>query len=369
MNNELTPVGSILVVDDTVENLRLLATVLGDHGYEVRPVTNGRQALLAIEHDPPALVLLDINMPEMDGYEVCRRIKEGRNSRDIPVIFLTALTATTEIIKAFDAGGVDYITKPFQVEEVFARVKTHVELQRARQALARSYERLRELEQLRDNLVNMVVHDMRTPLHILMTNISILQSIPELDGNDDVMQELDEAMQTVNVLARMTNDLLDVSRLEERKMPLQIASCDVTQIAHAVATNLASLDLDRRIDVESNGPVQVPCDGGLVHGVLENLVTNGIKYTPPGGRLHIAVATDGNGARVSVQDQGPGDPGRSHGTDMREIRDAQRSDGREIPLRRIGARLLQTCRRGARWSNSVLCPMEGGSLFWFELPD
>ena len=244
MNNELTPVGSILVVDDTVENLRLLATVLGDHGYEVRPVTNGRQALLAIEHDPPALVLLDINMPEMDGYEVCRRIKEGRNSRDIPVIFLTALTATTEIIKAFDAGGVDYITKPFQVEEVFARVKTHVELQRARQALARSYERLRELEQLRDNLVNMVVHDMRTPLHILMTNISILQSIPELDGNDDVMQELDEAMQTVNVLARMTNDLLDVSRLEERKMPLQIASCDVTQIAHAVATNLASLDLD-----------------------------------------------------------------------------------------------------------------------------
>lgn len=125
------PIANILIVDDTIENLRLLAGLLGEHDYEVRPVTNGTQALEAVERDPPDLILLDINMPGMDGYEVCRRIKANEDFKDIPVIFLTALTSTVDKVKAFEAGGVDYITKPFQIEEVMARVKTHIELRRA----------------------------------------------------------------------------------------------------------------------------------------------------------------------------------------------------------------------------------------------
>ena len=97
----------------------------------MRAVTNGRQALQAVEQDPPDLILLDITMPEMDGYEVCRRLKANERSRDVPVIFLTALTDTADKVRAFDAGGVDYVTKPFQFEEVLARVKTHIALRRA----------------------------------------------------------------------------------------------------------------------------------------------------------------------------------------------------------------------------------------------
>ena len=117
--------------------------MLGGQGYEVRAVTNGRQALQAVEREPPDLVLLDISMPEMDGYEVCRRLKAQERSKDVPVIFLTALTDTVDKVRAFDAGGVDYVTKPFQIEEVLARVKTHVALRRARVGLAESYTRLR----------------------------------------------------------------------------------------------------------------------------------------------------------------------------------------------------------------------------------
>ena len=168
----------MLVVDDTIENLRLLSDLLGEHGYEVRAVTNGRQALQAAEHDPPDLILLDITMPEMDGYEVCRRLRAGRASRDVPVIFLTALTDTADKVLAFDAGGVDYVTKPFQFEEVLARVKTHVALRRAQSALAESYARLRDLEQLRDDLVHMVVHDMRSPLTALLIRLRILRTAP-----------------------------------------------------------------------------------------------------------------------------------------------------------------------------------------------
>jgi len=166
---------NILVVDDTIENLQLLATMLGDQGYEIRPVTNGRQALLAADRDPPDLILLDINMPDMSGYEVCAQLTARASSQDVPVIFLTALSETADKVKAFDVGGHDYITKPFQFDEVLARVKTHVALRRTRQELVQSYDQLRSLETLRDNLVHMVVHDMRSPLMVLMMNLDFLK--------------------------------------------------------------------------------------------------------------------------------------------------------------------------------------------------
>jgi putative two-component system response regulator len=129
--------GNILVVDDTPANLTLLARMLGERGYRVRPVPSGKLALSVAASDPPDLVLLDISMPEMDGFEVCRLMKEETRLRDVPVIFLSALTETEGKVKAFQRGGVDYITKPFQIEEVEARVETHLKLRRSQAELAR----------------------------------------------------------------------------------------------------------------------------------------------------------------------------------------------------------------------------------------
>jgi putative two-component system response regulator len=137
--------GSVLVVDDTPANLTLLARMLGDRGYRVRPVPSGRLALKAASSEPPDLILLDISMPEMDGFEVCRLMKEDPRLRDVPVIFISALTETEGKVKAFHRGGVDYITKPFQIEEVEARVETHLSLRRTQAELSR-YNRY--LEQL-----------------------------------------------------------------------------------------------------------------------------------------------------------------------------------------------------------------------------
>lgn len=122
--------GNILVVDDTPANLTLLAGMLREKGYKVRPVPGGRLALMAVQSEAPDLILLDINMPEMDGFEVCRRLKADIRFRDIPVIFISALTETLDKVRAFSEGGVDYITKPFQFEEVEARVETHLKLYR-----------------------------------------------------------------------------------------------------------------------------------------------------------------------------------------------------------------------------------------------
>ena len=132
--NEITPGVSapktILIVDDTPENLRLLLELLKQQGYKVRAVPNGRLALQAAASEPPDLILLDIMMPEMDGYEVCRRLKQDVTLCEIPVLFLSALGETLDKVRAFDVGAVDYVTKPFQFEEVRARVETHLRLRR-----------------------------------------------------------------------------------------------------------------------------------------------------------------------------------------------------------------------------------------------
>ncbi len=123
-------VGNILVVDDVPANLTLLAGMLKEKGHRVRPVPSGKLALKAVEHEPPDLILLDITMPEMDGFEVCRRLKQDTRFQEIPIIFISALTETLDKVKAFSSGGVDYVTKPFQFDEVEARVETHLKLHR-----------------------------------------------------------------------------------------------------------------------------------------------------------------------------------------------------------------------------------------------
>lgn len=139
-----TPKGSILIVDDTPANLRLLSQLLSGQGYQVRPVPDGQMALTAAPAEPPDLILLDIRMPGMDGYEVCTRLKEDSRTSDIPIIFISALGETEDKIRAFTTGGVDYVTKPFQVEEVLARIRTHLALRRLQQEIEDANRKLRQ---------------------------------------------------------------------------------------------------------------------------------------------------------------------------------------------------------------------------------
>ncbi len=143
-NPETESKGEILIVDDNLANLRLLTDILGDLGYRVRPARNGELALMNAQAAPPDLILLDIKMPDMDGYEVCKQLKANPLTRDIPVIFISAIGQIEEKVKAFTFGGVDYITKPFQVEELLARVKTHLGMYSLQQQLSTANSRLQD---------------------------------------------------------------------------------------------------------------------------------------------------------------------------------------------------------------------------------
>jgi two-component system sensor histidine kinase/response regulator len=178
--------GNIIAVDDNPANLRLLEGMLRQQGYQVRSFPRGRLALAAATQNPPELILLDINMPEMTGYEVCERLKSTEKLARIPVIFLSALGEIGDKVKAFQSGGVDYIAKPFQLEEVQARVETHIELQRLQRALqlqndhlgevvglrtselADANARLRVLDRTKSDFLNLISHEFRTPLNGLL---------------------------------------------------------------------------------------------------------------------------------------------------------------------------------------------------------
>ena len=207
-----------MIVDDNPANLKLLEDMLLQQGHEVRSFPLGRLALAAAVKNPPDLILLDINMPEMNGYEVCERLKSTRELSDIPVIFLSALNETQDKVKAFRSGAVDYISKPFQFEEVHARVETHLKLHDLQRALKLQNERLEEavaartrelaeanerltiLDRSKNEFLNLISHEFRTPLNgLLGVGEIILDEMPPTEENTE-LQEMFERISPKNSL-------------------------------------------------------------------------------------------------------------------------------------------------------------------------
>jgi len=360
--------GNILVVDDTFENLDLLSSVLGQEGYEVRPVSEGRMALRAVEVELPELILLDINMAPMNGYEVCERLKQDARTKDIPVIFVSALDETLDKLRAFSLGAVDYVTKPYQMPEVLARVRTHLQLRRTQQALERSYSELRQLEALRDELVHMVVHDLRSPLTALICNLSFLRTELADTVSEQIAEDIESADAAANMMVGMANDLLDVSRIESERMPVQIASVDLLEVVRSAVDNVRRMRAGREVLIESNGPVSGWFDASLIRRVVENLVSNGLKHTPPTQPLRIEVLGDQE-LRVVVCDQGGGVPEQFRETIFEKFGMAEARKQCDFHSVGLGLAFCKLAVEAHGGRIGVDCSSGQGSAFWFVIPN
>lgn len=290
----------VLVVDDQLANVQAVGSLLARSDLDVMPALSGEQALARLAQRAPDLILLDMMMPGMDGFEVCRRLRGDARHAAIPIIFLTAANERHLLVRAFAAGAVDYVTKPFVAEELLARVRTHIDLKRSRDHLARIARECNDLTQI-------VAHDLKSPLSsIRFSALMLLQRL----ASDDRLRSLAESIrESTDDALRFVHDYLEQWAEGELKRRFERVPLDLSVLVRRVAERMQPAATSRGLVIAINALPSDPvfADWTAVSHVIENLISNAIKYGPADDRIDIEVGPGAPGmVRVAVCDRGPG---------------------------------------------------------------
>ncbi|MCK5727654.1 MAG: hybrid sensor histidine kinase/response regulator [Methylococcales bacterium] len=289
---------NILIVDDLPQNLKLLAELMRDNNYYVRPVTSGKLALLAAQAIPPDLILLDINMPVMDGFETCEQLKTLEKTKHIPIIFLSANTESDAVIKGFELGAVDYITKPFKATEVILRVKTHLELKFSRETILKQNNSQREL-------LHILCHD-------LMNSVGAAQSLMMIKKIGAPLSEEDEVMSmAINNAVDVIGLVHQLRRLEENKVSINLSEHNLKTLVNEtlliVHEKIQKKNLEVVVNIKEDEIVIVE-SVSFINSVMNNLLTNAIKFSFSEAKIIISAQKQGETVYLSVKDFGIGMP-------------------------------------------------------------
>lgn len=364
---------NILVVDDDAENLALLTRILQRKGYRAQGVSSGEAALDSARSARPDLILLDVLMPGMDGYETCRCLRAEPALADIPVLFISGKSDSVDRLEAFHAGGVDYITKPFDGREVIARVKAHLdirdlqsELQERNAQLQEYNDRLRELEAHRDQLVSMVVHDMRSPITVINSTLKLISG--ELKGrvDDEINEDIRIALNNGQVLSKMAENLLQVSRLESGTVELALSPQPLMGLIENVieTKKISAPEIDFRLETDQTD-LSAEVDRDIFKRVMDNLLTNAITYSATGDSITLELGSMNGEIFIGVSDEGPGvEP------DMQEkvFEKFQRGgDGRKHSIG-LGLAFCKLAVEAHGGTIGLDSKPGAGSRFWFTLP-
>lgn len=366
---------SILVVDDNYANLRLLADILLANHYEVYEASSGPLALSMAQTLQPDLILLDIAMPVMDGYQVCQALKADPRTCDIPIVFISALTETDDIVRGFEVGGVDYITRPFKFREVLARVASQITLVRQRreiEALRRQDRQTFEsISRMKDEFIRMATHDLRNPLNVILGYTAVLEHIAVAEEHRSLMDEARLAIRSnVEKMRRLVTDMLELAQMEtgEHFHPEPVS------LNSFLAETIGSFRLlaeQHRIALTYIPPVEdvrVLADPDAMTRVMDNLLINALNYTPSGGRVIVRARGWNSRAVIVVADTGIGVPPE----DLPYLFDAfyrvNRGHASEVEGSGLGLSIVKAIveRHGGRVR--VRSKVGAGSVFRISLP-
>ncbi len=291
----------LLLVDDNRENLGVLSNILKEKGYKIALALDGNAALQVVKSISVDLILLDIMMPGIDGYEVCRQLKANPKYSDIPVIFLSALNDTADIVKAFQTGAVDYITKPFQADEVNVRVTTHLKLRQQNIELQKN-------NADKDRFISLLAHDLRNPLSALIGFSDLLIK----NINKYSTEEIKSKVEIINDSGKSAHNLLEdiliwvkaqVGRVPFRPEFIDFSSmCD--NVIEKVKLNAQTKHINISYFFDQN--IKIFADANMLATILRNLLTNAIKFTNEGGKIQIYAESSENEIIITVSDNGVG---------------------------------------------------------------
>ncbi len=304
----------IMLVDDTPANIDVLRKTLEKDDYDMAVAPNGEMTLKIAPRFKPDLILLDIMMPGIDGYETCQKLKSMEETKHIPIIFITAKNETEDIVKGFKVGGVDYITKPFRQEEVCARVNSQIALKSSeneRKALMEELKdkniKLETLDEVKNKFIGMAAHDLRNPLATVRGFSQMLVESDE-EITEDSKEMLDMIQDLSNQMLDLVNDLLDVSVIECGKLNLETQPVDIKTLVEKRIRLMRGFAEKKKINLcaQFNEVPELHLDPSRICQVIDNLISNAIKYSPSERQVIISIENIDGYVWVHVQDEGPG---------------------------------------------------------------
>lgn len=292
---------TIMIVDDTPENLFILMECLSRSNFKTLIAKSGEGALRQLDFAKPDIILLDIMMPGIDGYETCRRLKEREDTKDIPVIFVTALTDTVDKVKGFKTGAVDYITKPFQHEEVLARVRTHLTIQHQKKQLMK-------LNATKDKFFSIIAHDLRSPFNALIPGTKFLADSIDKLSSEQVKRFALEIHRSAETTFNLLGNLLSWARSQSGVFDYDPVTIDLCRlIINTIDIHRQQADQKKiRFKTCMEAGISVYADMNMINTVLRNLISNAIKFTDEGGQVTVSAVTESNRVKIKVADTGIG---------------------------------------------------------------
>jgi two-component system sensor histidine kinase/response regulator len=292
--------GSLFIVDDDAINIEVLSALVGGAGYDVAFARDGLEALPLIEAATPDVVLLDVDMGGLDGFQTCARLKANPRTAEIPVIFLSGVTDAPAKVRAFEVGGADYVDKPFQPSEILARVAHQIRITRLQAEMRVANERLIELDRLKGTFAAMLVHDLRSPLAVVHHTLGFVKTRGFPDDRE-LEQLIDYSAEALDKTLAMIAEVLDIYRTEQTQTTRPLLAGDIGAVLDRCAVAARIEALHRKIEFRASieRPLPVAHDAQRLERAITNLLTNALKFTPPGG----SVTLEARPARHSASDR------------------------------------------------------------------
>jgi len=361
----------ILMVDDEPRNLRLLEGILAPLGYDLRRVESGTEALEQVAADPPDLVLLDVMMPGLSGFDVCRQLKSQVETQFIPVVLVTALADRESRVTGIEAGADDFISKPVDPNELRARVRSLLRAKSLHDELQQRYEELRKLEVMRETLTHMIVHDLRNPLQALIGNLELLRDKEYVSEEKEAQTYFYAIIRGEQTLMDMINAILDLAKLEAGEMQLDLSEVDLGQVVSDVEVGMRSLLERKTLKFEARLPDHTSflyADREVLRRILVNILGNAITFSPREGHITITACAENRRVRIAVRDEGPGIPAEYRDRIFEKFGQVEsRLEGKKYSTG-LGLAFCKMAVEAHGGQIGVDSEVGAGSTFWFTLP-